>query len=81
MVYNIGGDESSHSAMQCRLSSTYVAEWKFMNIQNNCFKRYYDREALVVENKIVYFGWSNLNATYVLERDKESGQLKVVREG
>ena len=51
-----------------------------MNIQNYSFTRYYNREALVVENKIVYFGWSNKNATFVLERDEESEHLKVVRE-
>ena len=71
---------SSHSAMQCRLSSTYVAEWKFMNIQNNCFNGYHNREAVLVENKIVYFGNWHKKATFVLERDEESEQLQVVRE-
>ena len=51
-----------------------------MNLPNYNFKEYFDREAYVVKNKIVYFGDSNENATYVLERDEESEQLKVVRE-
>ena len=79
-MYNIGGDGSSHSVMQCHLSSTYAAEWKFMNIQNYSFKGYKYREALVVENKIVYFGDWNKKATFVLEMEEESKQLKVVRE-
>ena len=65
--------------MQCLLSSTYAAEWKFVDLPKYSFKEYYNREALVVENKIVYFGWRNKNATFVLERDEESEQLKVVR--
>ena len=79
-MFNLGGWESSHSAMQCRLSSTYAAEWKFVDLPLYSFKRYYDREALVVENTIVYFGWSDKNATFVLERDEDSEQLNVVRE-
>ena len=51
-----------------------------MDLPNYSFTGYYDREAFVMENKIVYFGWSNKNATFVLERDEESEQLKVVRE-
>ena len=51
-----------------------------MNIQNYSFTRYYNREALVVENNIVYFGNWNKKATVVLEVEEESEQLKVVRE-
>ena len=58
--------------MKCHLSSTYSAEWKFLDLPNYSFTGYYDREAFVVQNKIVYFGLSNKNATFVLERDEES---------
>ena len=65
--------------MQCRLSSTYAAEWKFMNIQNYSFTGYQEREAYVVENRIVYLGNWIKKATFVLEMDEESQLLKVVR--
>ena len=77
-MYNIGGAKSSHSVAWCRLSSNYPVKWKFIHFSNFNFKRYYDREALVVENKIVYFGVNNKNATFLLEQE-ESEQLKVVR--
>ena len=79
-MYNIGGDNSSHSVMQCRLSSTYAAEWKFMDLSNYSFKGYCWREAFAVGNKIVYFGCLKKNATFVLEEEEESEQLKAVRE-
>ena len=51
-----------------------------MNIQNNSFNGYHNREAVLVENKIVYFGNWHKKATFVLERDEQSEQLKVVKE-
>ena len=66
--------------MQCRLSSTYATEWKFVDLPNYSFKRYQEREAVVVENAIVYFGVNNKKSTFVLEQDEESEQLQVVRE-
>ena len=79
-MYNIGGYPSSHSVLWCRLSSTYAAEWKFVDLPNYTFTGYYDREAFVVESKIVYFGWRNKSATFVLEVEEESEKLQVVRE-
>ena len=69
-MYNIGGDEPSHSVMRCNLSSNYESKSEFMNLPNYNFKGYFDREALVVENKIVYFGNWIKKATFVLERDE-----------
>ena len=80
-MYNIGGLESSHSVIQCRPSSNYPAKWKFMDLSNYNFKGYCFREALVVEDKIVYFGSSDVEATFVLEQEQESEQLVVIREG
>ena len=79
-MYNIGGAGSSHSLMWCRLSSTYRAKWEFTDLASHNFGGYYSREALAVEYKIVYFGSWNANATFVLEQEEESEQLKVVRE-
>ena len=78
-MYNIGGYQSSHSVMWCRLSSTYPAKWEFMDLLNYHFYGYFYREAFVVENKIVYFGSWNAKVTFVSEQEGESEQLKVVR--
>ena len=78
-MYNIGGEGSFHSVMWCRLSSTYPAKWEFMDFPIYSFNGYYWREALAVENKIVYFGSNNQKVTFVLEQEGESEQLKVVR--
>ena len=49
-----------------------------MNLLNYSFNEYSAWEALVLENKILYFGSAEANQTYVLECDSE--QLKVARE-
>ena len=49
-----------------------------MDFENYSFKGYYWREALVVGNKIVYFGSQNENVTFVLEEEEE-GKLRVAR--
>ena len=54
VMYNIGGSGSSHSVMQCRLSSK--SKWEFMSIPKYSFNGYHNREAVLVENKIVFFG-------------------------
>lgn len=51
-----------------------------MDLPHYDFTEYYDREALVVEDKIVYFGSSNEKITFVLEKEEESEKLKEVRE-
>ena len=61
--------------MRCNLSSNYASEWKFVDLLNYSFTGYQNREALVVENAIVYFGWSSKDATFVLEVEEESEQL------
>ena len=66
--------------MRCRLSPTYRAKWEFMDLPIYNFNGYHCREALAAENKIVYFGANCENATFVLEQEGESEQLKVVRE-
>ena len=43
------------------------------------FKGCYWREALAVENKIVYFGATCKNVTFVLEQEEGCGKLKVVK--
>ena len=78
-IYNIGGDESSHSVMCCRLVSSDPPKWKSLDLQGYSFKGYAYREALVVGSKIVYFGSNNKNATFVLEKEEEE-KLRVVRE-
>ena len=50
-----------------------------MDVTNYNFKRNFWREAFVVENKIVYFGSWNEKATFVLEKEEEAEQLRVVR--
>ena len=79
VMYNIGGDKSSHPVMWCQLSATYPSKWKFMNISHYSLNGYYWREVLVVENKIVYFGASCKNATFVLEQEEGGEQLNGVR--
>ena len=49
-----------------------------MDLENYSFEGYFWREALVVVNKIVYFGFRGQNATFVLEEEEE-GKLRVVR--
>ena len=80
VMYNIGGYLSSRSVAWCRLKSKYVTSWQFMDLSNSNFKGYSWREALVVENKIVYFGSSNENRTFVLEKEEQSEKLRVVRQ-
>ena len=79
-MYNIGGVKSSHAVMWCQLSSTYPSKWKFMDLPIYNFNGYYWRYALAVENKIVYFGASCKNTTFVLEQEEGGEQLNVVRE-
>ena len=50
-----------------------------MKIKNYSFKGFYNREAINVENKIVYFGEHHNNITFVLEKEEEADRLKVVR--
>ena len=78
ILYNIGGERSSHSLTLCHLSSQYQAQWKLMDLPNYDFKEYQFREVMTVENKIVYFGWYIQKTSFVLE--EESERLKVVRE-
>ena len=65
--------------MWCQLSSSYLTDWKIMDLPNYSFKGHCVRDALVVENKIVYFGSSDKYVTFVLE-EEEGEQLKVVTE-
>ena len=51
-----------------------------MDLPNLNFTGYSIREALVVGNAIVYFGSEYKNATFVVEKEEESEQLKVARE-
>ena len=51
-----------------------------MDLLNYCLKGYHDREAFVLENKIVSFGFNNLKTTLVFEQEEDSEQLRVVRE-
>ena len=51
-----------------------------MDLANYNFSKYHNREALALENKIVYFGREHVNSTFVLEREEEAEQLSVVGE-
>ena len=51
-----------------------------MELQNYSFKQFCQRNALVLEDKIVYFGSCDEKGSFVLEREEDSEQLKVVRE-
>ena len=51
-----------------------------MDVEKYNFREYCYREAVAVENKVVYFGSNNVDSTFVLEKEEESEQLKVVRE-
>ena len=51
-----------------------------MDLPNYDFRKHTVREAFPVGNKIVYFGSEVKNSTFVLEREGESEQLRVVRE-
>ena len=79
VIYNIGGAGSSHAVMWCRHSPTYAAKWEFMDLSTSGFTGYCGREAFAGENKIVYFGANCENATFVLEQEEDSEQLKVIR--
>ena len=58
----------------------HTDSWKCMDLPNLNFTGYSIREALVVGNAIVYFGSEYKNATFVVEKEEESEQLKVARE-
>ena len=62
------------------LTSNGPPNWKFMDVSNYSFKKYCLREAFVLENKVVYFGSWNVKIAFVLEKEEDSEQLKVVRE-
>ena len=51
-----------------------------MDFSSHTFKDFWLREAYPIENKIVYFGSSDAEATFVLEKEEGSEQLRVVRE-
>ena len=80
MIYNIGGDGASHSVLWCVLTSTRPFNWKFMDLTPYNFQGYWARQALVVENKVVYFGSTQSSPSFVIEREEDSEKLKVVRE-
>ena len=80
VMYNLGGFGASHSIMWCDLNFSFAPNWNFMDLPNHSFKRSSLREAFVLENKIVYFGPHEQNRTFVLEKEGDSEQLKVVRE-
>ena len=67
-MYNIGGRESSHSVLWHDLCSNAPSEWKAMDLANYDFSGYCYREALVLENKIVYFGSGSKERTFILEQ-------------
>ena len=51
-----------------------------MDLANYNFTKLQHKEALVMENKILYFGESYREpGTFVVERDGESEQLKIIR--
>ena len=79
VIYNIGGEQSSHSLLWCNLSRS-LCKWKPMDLVYQNVQGFWLREAFTLENKIVYFGSWNKNATFVLEQEQETEQLKVVRE-
>ena len=79
-MYNIGGVGSSHSVAWCPLSADGPPQWSFMDLGNYNFTVNQDREALVLKNKIVYFGSWNKNTSFVLEQEEESEKLRVTRE-
>ena len=64
VIYVIGGDPSSHSAMWCSLAYDAPFMWKFMDLPNYNFQRYWCREAFVVGKSIVYFV-SNYRETFL----------------
>ena len=79
-MYNIGGKGAPHSVLWLRISSYGSSKWRSMDLAEHNFKGYYYREAFAVENEIVYFGSLNVKGTYVLAKEEESEQLRVVRE-
>ena len=79
VMYNIGGDRSSHSVYWYPLLSNYQSEWKFMDLNNFDFSGYYYIEAFVLENTIVYFGYSAKKTTFLLGKEEESERLEVLR--
>ena len=79
VLYNIGGSESTHSVMWYPLMAT-EASWHAFNLVNSAFIGFENREATLLEGKIVYFGDSNVEATYILKRKEESEELEVMEE-
>ena len=51
-----------------------------MDLSHYDFSGYHCREAFALENKIVYFGDMLKSVTFVLEKEEDSEQLRVVRE-
>ena len=50
-----------------------------MDLNNFDFSGYYYTEAVVVKNKIVYFGYSAKKTTFLLGKEEESERLEVLR--
>ena len=80
VIYTIGGLFSPHSVLWCDIDSIHLPLWKGLDLADCEFTEHYYRKALVLENKIVYFGTWNENATYVLEKEKQSHELRLVRQ-
>lgn len=79
IFYIIGGYGSSHSLLCCNLNSHQQPKWKGFDLQGVSLKGDYSRNAFNIENKIVYFGSSNPILTCVLEKEKYSEKLRVVK--
>ena len=74
VVYNIGGRYSTSSVCWLHLLS---GKWSsIQTVGENKFTDYRFRDATVVNNQIVYFGYYNEEATYVLEEKSENLELK-----
>ena len=68
IIYNIGGNGSSHSVMWSRANPS--SKWYLRDLSNYNFSGYYLREAFVLENKIVYFGVVRKKATLFWRKKK-----------
>ena len=79
VIYNIGGGGSSHSILYQNLSSIEFRGWRGIDFGDFSFKGQYRWQALVVENRILYFKSNKTKSTFILEQQNGSEKLQLVR--
>lgn len=65
----------------CDLNSANASQWISIDLPNYSFTKRYYRKVALIDKTIMYFGSVTSKQTFILEKEEESKNLKVVREG